>query len=144
MPSVSVRNSMPGTQTVMTARRNRILRKRKKSVLRQLFSTPLVRKRETDEQVKDRFFNRLKMNSGSNTPVITDWGRQYFSPNWKNTKTGKAVVQIKIELGLMKKEKKMPAKMHRALKRAARRKGLTGKRAAAYIYGTMAKHKKGR
>lgn len=33
----------------------------------------------------------------------------------------------------------MPAAMERALKRQARRKGLKGKRAAAYVYGTMRK-----
>jgi hypothetical protein len=36
----------------------------------------------------------------------------------------------------------MPKAMHRALKKSARKKGLTGKRKNAYIYGTMARHKK--
>ncbi len=36
----------------------------------------------------------------------------------------------------------MPKKMHRALARSARKKGLTGKQRNAYIYGTMAKRKK--
>jgi hypothetical protein len=36
----------------------------------------------------------------------------------------------------------MPKKMHRALARSARKKGLKGKRKKAYIYGTMAKRKK--
>lgn len=31
----------------------------------------------------------------------------------------------------------MPKKMEKALKRAAKKKGLTGKRARAYVYGTM-------
>jgi hypothetical protein len=38
----------------------------------------------------------------------------------------------------------MPEKMHRALAKSAKKKGLTGKRRAAYVYGTMAKHKKAR
>ena len=33
----------------------------------------------------------------------------------------------------------MPKKMHRQLKKTARKKGLTGKRKNAYIYGTMRK-----
>lgn len=33
----------------------------------------------------------------------------------------------------------MPAAMERALKRAARRKGLKGKRKNAFVYGTMRK-----
>jgi hypothetical protein len=33
----------------------------------------------------------------------------------------------------------MPAKLHRALKRAAAKKGLKGKRKNAYIYGTLKK-----
>ncbi len=33
----------------------------------------------------------------------------------------------------------MPAKMEKALKREAKKKGLGGKRAAAYVYGTMRK-----
>lgn len=33
----------------------------------------------------------------------------------------------------------MPLKMERALKRAAKKKGLGKKRAAAYVYGTMRK-----
>ena len=33
----------------------------------------------------------------------------------------------------------MPKKMEQALKRQARKKGLTGKRADAYVYGTMRK-----
>ncbi len=36
----------------------------------------------------------------------------------------------------------MPKAMHKALKRSAAKKGLTGKRKKAYIYGTMAKAKK--
>lgn len=36
----------------------------------------------------------------------------------------------------------MPKRMHRALNRGARKKGLTGKRKRAYVYGTMAKRKK--
>jgi hypothetical protein len=38
----------------------------------------------------------------------------------------------------------MPKKMHRALSKSARKKGLTGKRRKAYVYGTMAKRKKRR
>jgi hypothetical protein len=38
----------------------------------------------------------------------------------------------------------MPKKMHRALERSARKKGLTGKRKKAYVYGTMAKKKAGK
>lgn len=38
----------------------------------------------------------------------------------------------------------MPKRMHRALARSAKRKGLTGARRKAYIYGTMAKRKKRR
>ena len=33
----------------------------------------------------------------------------------------------------------MPKKMERALKKSAKKKGLKGKRAKAYIYGTMRK-----
>lgn len=33
----------------------------------------------------------------------------------------------------------MPAKMEKALKKSARKKGLKGKRAKAYVYGTMQK-----
>lgn len=36
----------------------------------------------------------------------------------------------------------MPKKMHRALARSARKKGLTGARRKRYVYGTMAKRKK--
>jgi len=36
----------------------------------------------------------------------------------------------------------MPKKLHDALKRSARKKGLTGKRRDAYIYGTLSKHEK--
>lgn len=36
----------------------------------------------------------------------------------------------------------MPKAMHRALARQAAKKGLTGKRKDAYVYGTMAKQKK--
>ncbi len=35
----------------------------------------------------------------------------------------------------------MPKKLHKALKKSAKKKGLTKKRAAAYVYGTMAKQK---
>jgi len=35
----------------------------------------------------------------------------------------------------------MPKKMHDALKKQAAKKGLTGERAASYIYGTMQKRK---
>ena len=35
----------------------------------------------------------------------------------------------------------MPKAMHRALAKSAKKKGLKGKRRAAYVYGTMAKHK---
>ena len=35
----------------------------------------------------------------------------------------------------------MPAKIHRALEKQATKKGLTGKRRKAYVYGTMAKRK---
>lgn len=35
----------------------------------------------------------------------------------------------------------MPKKMHRALEKSARKKGLTGERKKAYVYGTMAKRK---
>jgi len=38
----------------------------------------------------------------------------------------------------------MPKKMHEALKRSAEKKGLTGKRKDRYVYGTMAKRKKGK
>lgn len=33
----------------------------------------------------------------------------------------------------------MPKKLHEKLERAAARKGLTGKRKAAYVYGTLAR-----
>jgi hypothetical protein len=36
----------------------------------------------------------------------------------------------------------MPKKMHEALARQAKKKGLTGDRKKAYIYGTMQKAKK--
>lgn len=36
----------------------------------------------------------------------------------------------------------MPKKMHDALERSARKKGLKGERKDAYVYGTMAKAKK--
>jgi hypothetical protein len=36
----------------------------------------------------------------------------------------------------------MPKALHRKLKRQARKKGLKGKRADKYVYGTMAKVKK--
>ena len=36
----------------------------------------------------------------------------------------------------------MPKKMHSALERAAKSKGLKGKRKRAYVYGTMARAKK--
>lgn len=36
----------------------------------------------------------------------------------------------------------MPKKLHNKLARAATRAGLSGKRKAAYVYGTMAKVKK--
>jgi len=35
----------------------------------------------------------------------------------------------------------MPKKLHRKLAKTARKKGLTGKRKKAYIYGTMSKIK---
>jgi ribosomal protein S21 len=35
----------------------------------------------------------------------------------------------------------MPKKMHEALKKSAKKKGLTGSRRDRYVYGTMAKHK---
>lgn len=38
----------------------------------------------------------------------------------------------------------MPKKMHDALAKQARKKGLTGERRDRYIYGTMAKRKKGK
>ena len=38
-------------------------------------------------------------------------------------------------------EQVMPKKMHRALEKSANKKGLTGKRRKAYVYGTMAKKK---
>lgn len=38
----------------------------------------------------------------------------------------------------------MPKKLHDALVRAARKRGLTGKAFDAYVYGTMAKRKKGK
>ena len=36
----------------------------------------------------------------------------------------------------------MPKKLHRALSRSARKKGLKGRRRNAYVYGTMAKIKR--
>lgn len=36
----------------------------------------------------------------------------------------------------------MPKKMHAALKRSAKKKGLKGEREDRYVYGTMAKRKK--
>tara|TARA_B100001013_G_C24620817_1_gene447151 strand:- start:1180 stop:1317 length:138 start_codon:yes stop_codon:yes gene_type:complete len=36
----------------------------------------------------------------------------------------------------------MPKKMHKALSKSAKKKGLSGKRKAAYVYGTMSKTKK--
>ena len=36
----------------------------------------------------------------------------------------------------------MPKKMHKRLEKAARKKGLTGKRKKAYVYGTMKKRSK--
>jgi hypothetical protein len=36
----------------------------------------------------------------------------------------------------------MPKRMHRALERSAKKKGLTGERKKRYVYGTMAKRKK--
>jgi len=36
----------------------------------------------------------------------------------------------------------MPEKMHKALKKQAKKKGLTGKRKDAYVWGTMNKVKK--
>lgn len=36
----------------------------------------------------------------------------------------------------------MPKSMHRALKKSAKKKGMTGKRSGAYVYGTMSKAKK--
>lgn len=38
----------------------------------------------------------------------------------------------------------MPKKMHQALEREARKKGLKGKRKDRYVYGTMAKAKRSR
>ena len=38
----------------------------------------------------------------------------------------------------------MPEKMHKALKKQAKKKGLTGKRKDVYIFGTMSKIKKGK
>ena len=38
--------------------------------------------------------------------------------------------------------KNMPKKMEEALKKQAKKKGLTGERYGAYVYGTMAKAKK--
>uniref|UniRef100_A0A6M3LJE1 Uncharacterized protein n=1 Tax=viral metagenome TaxID=1070528 RepID=A0A6M3LJE1_9ZZZZ len=38
----------------------------------------------------------------------------------------------------------MPEKMHKALKKQAKKKGLTGKRKDAYVWGTMNKIKKGK
>jgi len=35
----------------------------------------------------------------------------------------------------------MPEKKHKALERSAKKKGLTGKRKAAYVYGTLNKNK---
>lgn len=36
----------------------------------------------------------------------------------------------------------MPVKLHRKLTRTAKKRGLTGKRKAKYVYGTLAKVKK--
>ena len=36
-----------------------------------------------------------------------------------------------------RKKKKMPKKIEKALKKSASKKGLTGKRANAYIYGSL-------
>ena len=36
----------------------------------------------------------------------------------------------------------MPEKMHKALEKSARKKGLKGDRKKAYVYGTMARAKK--
>ena len=38
----------------------------------------------------------------------------------------------------------MPKKLHDKLKREAEKKGLKGERKAAYVYGTLAKIKKGK
>jgi len=38
----------------------------------------------------------------------------------------------------------MPKKLHDKLRREAKKKGLTGKRKDAYIYGTLEKAKKGK
>lgn len=38
----------------------------------------------------------------------------------------------------------MPKELHNKLKRQARKKGLTGERADAYVYGTMAKVEQGK
>ena len=38
----------------------------------------------------------------------------------------------------------MPKKMHRALRRAAKKKGLKGKKADRYTYGAMAKRRGGK
>lgn len=38
----------------------------------------------------------------------------------------------------------MPEKMHKVLKKQAKKKGLTGKRKDAYVWGTMNKIKKGK
>jgi len=40
---------------------------------------------------------------------------------------------------IQRKELTMPKKLERKLKREAKKKGLTGKRADAYVYGTMRK-----
>lgn len=36
----------------------------------------------------------------------------------------------------------MPKKMHKALEKTARKKGLTGERKKAYVYGTLSRKKK--
>lgn len=38
----------------------------------------------------------------------------------------------------------MPKKLHDALARQAKKKGLTGERKDRYVYGTLQKHKKGK
>lgn len=38
----------------------------------------------------------------------------------------------------------MPKKMHQALERQAKKKGLTGERKDRYVYGTMTKQKRGK
>jgi len=41
-----------------------------------------------------------------------------------------------------KRRLQMPEKLHRELKKQARKKGLKGERAKRYVYGTLAKVKK--